>query len=158
MIGVAQNFVLRSVLTANTHDMHRRTKQAVGELLSKKPHSQFYSTKPQGLHDRRLPASSLKQPRALPQQHFEQLKGLTHELIGRNTDGINSGWEYTRSLRGEEKRLNNDIKKHRAKVSIAQEEFHAAEPDEQFVDSSPDQTVLPGTFVEVRRCASCLCS
>ena len=133
--------------------MHRHAKQSVGELISSRQFSKARIAKCSGFrhaHSDAGLALTLKPPRPLPQEHFRELNNLTRKIIGKTADGDKFGWEHTRKLRGEEKRLTHAVKEGQRRLSTAQEEFHASGPNEDF-SFAVEQSVLPGTFVEVRR-------
>ncbi|KAF7979166.1 hypothetical protein HWV62_43429 [Athelia sp. TMB] len=133
--------------------MQRHAKQSVGELISRRQIPKARSAKCSSFrhaHSDAGPALTLKPPRRLSQEHFRELNILTRKIIGKTADGDKYGWEHTRKLRGEERRLTDAVKEGQRRLSTAQEEFHASGADEDF-SYAVEQSVLPGTFVEVRR-------
>jgi hypothetical protein len=100
---------------------------------------------------------SFPRPRALPTEHFETVTKLTNKLIDLN-GRPREQWKETNSLRGAEKRLAKDVKKHgsaKAPVSAEQEQFTygggMGDLYDDSTESSRDANFLPGTFFEVRR-------
>lgn len=132
--------------------MHRHARQTVRELISRQSSSQAQLNKSSGSRSAHIKATALKQPRPLPQEHLQELNNLTNEIIGRTGDGDQRGWQHTKSLRGEEKRLAQAVKDGQSRVSMAQQEFNAPAPEDDESSPPTESDVLPGTFVEVRRC------
>lgn len=132
--------------------MHRNARQTIGELTSRQSFSRLHPEQRAGFRYIHQKAAALKQPRSLPKEHLQELNNLTQEIIGRTGDGEKLGWHHTQKLRGEEKRLAQAVKDGQRRVSMAQEDFNALGPEEDDVSVAADTGVLPGTFVEVRRC------
>lgn len=134
--------------------MHRHAGQTGRSLISRQSSTQNPLKNYSGSRSAHIKATALKQPRPLPQEHIQELNHLTHEIIGRTGDGDQHGWQHTRKLRGEEKRLAQAVKDGQSRVSMAQQEFNAPAPEDDEASPPIDTDVLPGTFVEVRRCVT----
>lgn len=131
--------------------MHRNARQTIGGLSSRQSLSKLHPEQRAGLRYVHQKAMALKKPRPLPKEHLQELNNLTQEIIGRTGDSDKLGWHHSQKLRGEEKRLAQAIKDGQRRVSMAQEDFNALGTEEDDLSVAADTSVLPGTFVEVRR-------
>ncbi|KIJ66941.1 hypothetical protein HYDPIDRAFT_128420 [Hydnomerulius pinastri MD-312] len=137
-------------------------KQEVKSTSQPKPKRPAFKHKPEPASEPPAPKNtSHAPPQQLPKE-FKQIRRVTDQLVNAASKSAvvsQPGWTHKKSLRGEEKRLEDAVRAAviaRKPPTNLQTAWHGAAAAESFVsadaeESQGDDLPAPGTFVEIRR-------